>query len=273
MRAVLLTILLLLSCSGDDQNRICPPGEVKPCPCSGGAGQQGVQTCNPSGESWGPCTGCDGPQKDAMVDAVKDAAVDMKNDLRINKDATVAGDNATVDQLISVDSGQDIAITHDMTIPDANTMEVWTDPTSMLMWQVDPGYLGIYTTPFWAEVMTYCDNLSLDGHSDWRLPTISELRTLVRNCVATQTGGPCQVTDSCLTMDCYDAFPCACPYTASLTYYIPQQLNTGPPYYGDYWSSSTAPDSLDHAWQLNVEKAHLTPQPKTTNYSGVRCVR
>jgi len=42
------------------------------------------------------------------------------------------------------------------------------------MWQ--QATPGIYT---WDQANTYCDDLTLGGYSDWRLPTIKELSTLI----------------------------------------------------------------------------------------------
>lgn len=47
----------------------------------------------------------------------------------------------------------------------------------------------------WDEAMFYCENLSEGNFSDWRMPTISELRTLVKNCPPTQVGGSCPISD------------------------------------------------------------------------------
>ncbi len=53
----------------------------------------------------------------------------------------------------------------------ANTV---VDSVSGLMWERNPGY----TYASWAASNTRCDNLVLDGFSDWRLPTIVELMSL-----------------------------------------------------------------------------------------------
>ncbi|MGD9731581.1 MAG: DUF1566 domain-containing protein [Desulfamplus sp.] len=50
-----------------------------------------------------------------------------------------------------------------------------TDSATGLMWQQDTS--DNYMT--WEEALSYCKNLNLGGYSDWRLPTIRELKTIV----------------------------------------------------------------------------------------------
>ena len=49
-----------------------------------------------------------------------------------------------------------------------------TDTGTGLMWQQATAP-GVYT---WEKALSYCDNLSLAGHSDWRLPTAKELQSI-----------------------------------------------------------------------------------------------
>ena len=49
-----------------------------------------------------------------------------------------------------------------------------TDTYTSLMWQQD----GL-TEKTWEQALSYCEGLSLGGYTDWRLPTIKELRSLV----------------------------------------------------------------------------------------------
>jgi len=49
-----------------------------------------------------------------------------------------------------------------------------------------------------VEAFNYCKNLEENGHSDWRLPTVSEMRNIVINCPDIETQGECGITDECL---------------------------------------------------------------------------
>jgi hypothetical protein len=121
----------------------------------------------------------------------------------------------------------------------------------------------------WADAKTYCQNLAGGG---WRLPTISELRTLIRGCAGTQTGGACGVTDSCLSYSSCWSDPCnGCDPGAG-----PDDGNYGPAQLTGngnwYWSSSAVADGDSHAWDVNFDGGDVYGYP--TDYdSYVRCVR
>ena len=50
-----------------------------------------------------------------------------------------------------------------------------TDKSTGLMWQQATAP-GEYT---WREALSYCENLTLAGYTDWRLPSVKELRSIV----------------------------------------------------------------------------------------------
>lgn len=61
----------------------------------------------------------------------------------------------------------------------ARQNDVVTDLLTGLAWQ-DTNETGDSETIFdWAEAQSYCSELTLNSHSDWRLPTIHELKSLV----------------------------------------------------------------------------------------------
>lgn len=85
-----------------------------------------------------------------------------------------------------------------------NTSEggIWVDPKTYLMWENPMGNTGTGGTGIsHSNAVTYCENLVLAGHDDWRLPTIDELRTLVRGVSTTMTGGKCPTSESCTAQD------------------------------------------------------------------------
>jgi hypothetical protein len=75
---------------------------------------------------------------------------------------------------------------------------VWVDNSTGIMWESPSSSVE----RSWYEARTYCQNLTLGSHTNWELPSIGELRTLVNGCATTETGGSCPTTDSC--QSCWD---------------------------------------------------------------------
>lgn len=62
-----------------------------------------------------------------------------------------------------------------------------TDHVTGLMWATDGNGEGCFNgqTATWSEALDYCENLSFAGYSDWRLPNIRELHSLVNYSITT----------------------------------------------------------------------------------------
>lgn len=124
---------------------------------------------------------------------------------------------------------------------------------------------------FGWEAASYCEALALGGHLDWRLPTISELRSLVIGCTSEMAGGECTVTDDCLEQECWNEACEGCPYAQ------------GPGSDGDYcddalaglvnyyWSSSGY--ASDISWLIHFRAGHHILDLATADEFAVRCVR
>jgi len=140
--------------------------------------------------------------------------------------------------------------------------DTWTDPVSGLTWQVTPSDDGFA----WEQAKFYCESLSLN-EGGWRLPSISELRTLIRDCADTETGGACGVTDSCLDLGCSNEDCNGCgPFGGC---HWPSQLN------GDclwYWSSCGLTDNDDLAWGVYFNNGGVVSIYIDEAWN-VRCVR
>ena len=126
-------------------------------------------------------------------------------------------------------------------------------------------------TMTWANANTYCANLTEGGFTDWRLPNINELRTLIQNCARTVTGGSCFVKDpGCLSKECFNTSPsyCQCSTDFSGKYSKFGETDT-------FWSSSTQSDDINNAWGVNFAYAALVYLEKSGKYANfyVRCVR
>jgi hypothetical protein len=58
--------------------------------------------------------------------------------------------------------------------PANNPLVGWTDPDTGLTWAKADNGADIN----WNQAIAYCTNLRLGGYSDWRLPTIDELKNI-----------------------------------------------------------------------------------------------
>jgi len=73
----------------------------------------------------------------------------------------------------------------------------WCDNSTGLCWQ-DPqkdAYIEDDIGVTQPDAIRYCKELVLGGYNDWRLPTIDELRTLIRGNPATESGGECGLVE------------------------------------------------------------------------------
>ena len=113
----------------------------------------------------------------------------------------------------------------------------------------------------WTDAKNYCEDLG------GRLPTISELRILIKNCPKTETGGSCGVTDSCLSPSCLNdtCEGCSSDKGKSGKYSV----------WGDtgwFWSSSALSGLTDNVWALSFYYGDVYND--YLSYKGnVRCVK
>jgi len=124
----------------------------------------------------------------------------------------------------------------------------------------------------WADAVRYCQDLTLDGRDDWRLPSIGELRSLVRGCPATETGGSCNVQDDgCLAWDCRDpSCGCSGEDVPAWGCYWPEEVLGACLW---YWSASSRTDNHNHAWIVSFPGAGVNRAAKAGGDGLVRCVR
>jgi len=109
-----------------------------------------------------------------------------------------------------------------------------TDTSTGMMWQQES-----IDAMIWKEALAYCENLSLAGYNDWRLPNVNELESLVDYN---------QINPSIDTL----AFP------ATTT--------------SNYWSSTTFVEYSFNAWVVHFDRGHRTSKNKPFSFH-VRAVR
>lgn len=138
----------------------------------------------------------------------------------------------------------------------------WEDPESGLFWSMESNAM------IWQAAVDYCDNLTEGGFSDWRLPSINEARTLIKNCRETMVDGKCSVTDNCLSSDCLDYSCDLCEQKAD-GYYSKIDERTDSRL---FWSASEVSGSAVSAWGIELYTASVAAKVKN-EYGVTRCAR
>lgn len=146
--------------------------------------------------------------------------------------------------------------------------ECFIDDVTGLAWELVPQG----GNPNVADALAYCDALTLLGSGGWRVPTVDELRSLLRGCPDTASSGACGLTDDCATADCRDDACDGCIDTP----------NEGPAMFGCYWNpnlqgecsgywSSTTPGG-GLGWLVDFDDATIRQRDATLPAGLVRCV-
>ena len=117
----------------------------------------------------------------------------------------------------------------------------------------------------WELAVSWCENLTYGGFSDWRLPTISELRRLVKNCPDTVSDGLCSVSNGCLASSCENSYCSGC--------YSGEEYSV----FGDtdiLWSSSKiSDDTIPRPYVIDFSHAKITDDGQYNRSHSFRCVR
>ena len=114
----------------------------------------------------------------------------------------------------------------------------------------------------WSDAVVYCENIG------GRLPTISELRTLIQNCPATEPEGSCGVVDDCLSSEkCWSDLCRDCKYD----FENPNKYSVfGDP--GYLWSSSQLSDNEHLAWLVGFNLGNIHHYDSTDGRGYARCL-
>lgn len=145
--------------------------------------------------------------------------------------------------------------------------ECFLDADNGLAWELVP--MG--GNPNVADAVAYCDALTLLGSGGWRVPTVDELRSLMRGCPQTRTDGACGLTDDCATVDCRDDACDGCIDTpgggpAGGCYWDPNLHGEC----SGYWSSTSAGGGF--GWIVDYADGTIRQRDAALPAGLVRCV-
>lgn len=143
------------------------------------------------------------------------------------------------------------------------------DPASNLYWRQ-----STLPSMTWDAAKSFCEASEIGGYTDWRLPTIEELRSLISGCPATETGGACPALDSCTSSNCLTTACNGCglnqgPGSSGL--YIDDALAV--PVDSHFWSATRLNLAETPAFTVEFDSGRVNVAVTTVTLKTVRCVR
>ncbi len=185
-------------------------------------------------------------------------------------------DDVELDEVVETDESvetDEFVETDEIQDEDLAPQYVWVDTKSNLMWQ--NGKLAKEKT--WEDAKKYCNTLVLDGFSDWRLPTIEELRSLIRGCDQNfYPDGTCEISTTC---NSYNNCKSKCGFCENFKgggengTYLPPEIKIFGRY--SFWSSTENSDNGGtFAFIVNFNQGSVGIRAKYSSTSSFsRCVR
>jgi hypothetical protein len=142
-----------------------------------------------------------------------------------------------------------------------STPGCWKDPGSNLGWETAPSSGASLLD--WQSAVNHCQSATTAGYSDWFLPEVEQLRSIIRGCAATETGGTCTVVingPSC--PGCSGSVPSnGCFWPAALAGTCDM-----------YWTATLAHSSFGYKWYIAFSNAYIDVM--STNMTLMaRCAR
>ncbi len=150
---------------------------------------------------------------------------------------------------------------------DHRVEQTWRDESTGLTWQV-----ASVCCMNERNAKNYCESLSWAGFDGWRLPTIDELRSLVRGCEDTAAAGACGVHDDCNLTTCWTDACLGCE--------AEEGPNAG--CYGEpnlpgvcerYWSSTLGGEGVGIAYGFFFDIGYVARSLDVYEKHSVHCVR
>lgn len=131
----------------------------------------------------------------------------------------------------------------------------------------------------YEQAISYCDNLVISDLTHWRVPTISQIKTLIRDCPDSMTGGACQVSDTCNSVSKCQTDVCGgCYPKKDRTPYFAKDIWTFPAVVREdmfLLSNTDEPDTANvykAIWVLYLLRG-ATNANAATDLGYVKCVR